>query len=71
MLQPVSVILSVYGRSSATGERVSASVFRHSPATSASDVPAFTESFRTVNRVESAMRAGNAVSGSSKVNLVL
>ena len=71
VLQPVSVILSVYGRSSATGERVSVSVFQHSLATSASDVPAFTESFRTVNRVESAMRAGNAVSESSKVNLVL
>ena len=61
VLQPVSVILSACGRSSATEERVSVSVFRLSRATSASDVPAFTESFRTVNRVESAMKAGNAV----------
>ena len=61
VLQPASVILSVCGRSNATGERVSVSVFRLSRATSASDVPAFMESFRTVNRVENAMKAGNAV----------
>ena len=71
LLQLVSVILSVYGCSSVTGEQASVSVFRRSPATSASDAPAFVESCPIVNSVESAIKAGNAFLESWKVNLVL